>query len=62
MIWKGDAGKIVINNTAYKLLQCHWHTPSEHTLNDTRLVNLNLKRKDVEFCVLEVRLELIFCL
>lgn len=42
LMWKGDAGKIVINATAYKLLQCHWHTPSEHTLNDTRLVNLNL--------------------
>lgn len=36
VVWKGDAGKIVINGTAYKLLQCHWHTPSEHTLNDTR--------------------------
>ncbi|KAH9679521.1 alpha carbonic anhydrase 4 [Citrus sinensis] len=22
-----------INGTIYKLLQCHWHTPSEHTIN-----------------------------
>ncbi|XP_052173785.1 alpha carbonic anhydrase 4-like [Diospyros lotus] len=34
--WKGDAGKININGTDYKLLQCHWHSPSEHTFNGTR--------------------------
>ncbi|CAI9099810.1 OLC1v1036689C3 [Oldenlandia corymbosa var. corymbosa] len=34
--WKGDAGKLVINNTDYELKQCHWHSPSEHTLNNTR--------------------------
>ncbi|XP_028106369.1 alpha carbonic anhydrase 4-like [Camellia sinensis] len=34
--WKGDAGKININGTRYKLLQCHWHSPSEHTFNGTR--------------------------
>lgn len=31
--WKGDAGKMNINGKIYKLDQCHWHTPSEHTLN-----------------------------
>lgn len=31
--WRGDAGKMHINGTIYKLLQCHWHTPSEHTIN-----------------------------
>ncbi|XP_044506632.1 alpha carbonic anhydrase 4-like [Mangifera indica] len=31
--WKGDAGQININGTYYKLVQCHWHTPSEHTFN-----------------------------
>ncbi|KAH9648804.1 alpha carbonic anhydrase 4 [Citrus sinensis] len=31
--WRGDAGKMNINGTVYKLLQCHWHTPSEHTFN-----------------------------
>ncbi|XP_059668386.1 alpha carbonic anhydrase 4-like [Cornus florida] len=34
--WKGDAGKIIINGTDYKLVQCHWHSPSEHTFNGTR--------------------------
>ncbi|KAG8371943.1 hypothetical protein BUALT_Bualt12G0015300 [Buddleja alternifolia] len=34
--WTGDAGGIVINNDAYNLQQCHWHTPSEHTLNYER--------------------------
>ncbi|OMO54356.1 Alpha carbonic anhydrase [Corchorus olitorius] len=34
--WKGDAGKIIINGTSYKLIQCHWHSPSEHTFNGTR--------------------------
>ncbi|KAK4412917.1 Alpha carbonic anhydrase 4 [Sesamum alatum] len=31
--WEGDAGGVVINGTEFKLLQCHWHTPSEHTVN-----------------------------
>ncbi|KAE8653867.1 Alpha carbonic anhydrase 4 [Hibiscus syriacus] len=34
--WKGDAGKININGTVYKLFHCHWHSPSEHTFNGTR--------------------------
>ncbi|KAG2318491.1 hypothetical protein Bca52824_011704 [Brassica carinata] len=34
--WKGDAGKITIRRTEYKLVQCHWHSPSEHTINGTR--------------------------
>lgn len=34
--WNGDAGKLNINGTYYKLLQCHWHTPSEHRLNGTK--------------------------
>ncbi|GFP83871.1 alpha carbonic anhydrase 4 [Phtheirospermum japonicum] len=28
--WTGDAGGLIINETDYKLVQCHWHTPSEH--------------------------------
>ncbi|KAM7505398.1 hypothetical protein LguiB_004302 [Lonicera macranthoides] len=39
--WEGDAGGITINGTYYKLLQCHWHSPAEHTLNGTRY-NLEL--------------------
>ncbi|KAL4308650.1 hypothetical protein GQ457_01G012400 [Hibiscus cannabinus] len=34
--WTGYAGQININGTYYKLLQCHWHSPSEHTFNGTR--------------------------
>ncbi|KAK4281913.1 hypothetical protein QN277_013357 [Acacia crassicarpa] len=34
--WKGYAGQININGTYYKLLQCHWHSPSEHTINEKR--------------------------
>ncbi|KAK8649263.1 hypothetical protein V6N13_129993 [Hibiscus sabdariffa] len=34
--WTGDAGKMSINGTDYKLLECHWHSPSEHTFNGTR--------------------------
>ncbi|KAJ4824641.1 hypothetical protein Tsubulata_020475 [Turnera subulata] len=36
VMWKGDAGKIIINGTDYKLRQCHWHSPSEHTFNGSR--------------------------
>lgn len=31
-----DAGKLTINGVEYKLVQCHWHTPAEHTLNGLR--------------------------
>ncbi|GLT59289.1 hypothetical protein SLA2020_321180 [Shorea laevis] len=34
--WEGYAGKININETDYKLIQCHWHSPSEHTFNGSR--------------------------
>ncbi|XP_042497140.1 alpha carbonic anhydrase 7-like [Macadamia integrifolia] len=34
--WKGDVGSIDINGTDYKLRQCHWHSPSEHTVNGKR--------------------------
>jgi hypothetical protein len=40
VIWKGDAGKITINDTDYQLQQCHWHSPSEHTFNGSRFVCL----------------------
>ncbi|KAF1881238.1 hypothetical protein Lal_00023274 [Lupinus albus] len=29
----GDAGHFIINGIQYNLVQYHWHTPSEHTLN-----------------------------
>ncbi|KAK4607080.1 hypothetical protein RGQ29_001057 [Quercus rubra] len=31
--WEGGAGYIEINETQYVLNQCHWHSPSEHTLD-----------------------------
>ncbi|MED6156341.1 hypothetical protein PIB30_013617 [Stylosanthes scabra] len=35
--WNGDAGSISINGTQLFLLkQCHWHSPSEHTINGIR--------------------------
>ncbi|XP_042047884.1 alpha carbonic anhydrase 4-like [Salvia splendens] len=36
IVWQGDAGGAILNGTEYNLLQCHWHTPSEHTLNGKR--------------------------
>ncbi|XVF75747.1 hypothetical protein PTKIN_Ptkin13bG0212000 [Pterospermum kingtungense] len=34
--WTGNAGSITINGTVYNVVNCHWHSPSEHTLNGTR--------------------------
>nr|DAD28545.1 TPA_asm: hypothetical protein HUJ06_030013 [Nelumbo nucifera] len=34
--WGEGAGSININGTDYVLEQCHWHSPSEHTLNGKR--------------------------
>jgi len=36
VMFKGDAGSLVINGTAYHLRQLHWHTPSEHTVGGRR--------------------------
>ncbi|ONH96397.1 hypothetical protein PRUPE_7G126300 [Prunus persica] len=36
MEWEGDAGSVKINGTDYFLKQCHWHTPSEHSINGIR--------------------------
>ncbi|ANM61401.1 alpha carbonic anhydrase 2 [Arabidopsis thaliana] len=30
------SGSITVNGTEYKLLQLHWHSPSEHTMNGRR--------------------------
>ncbi|CAK7325676.1 unnamed protein product [Dovyalis caffra] len=35
--WEGGAGNIRINGSEYVLKQCHWHSPSEHTINGRRL-------------------------
>ncbi|KAL3632512.1 hypothetical protein CASFOL_025496 [Castilleja foliolosa] len=34
--WTGDAGGMIIEGTEFKLKQCHWHIPSEHTINGAR--------------------------
>ncbi|KAJ4725082.1 Alpha carbonic anhydrase [Melia azedarach] len=34
--WEGGAGTLQINGTEYVLKQCHWHSPSEHTINGQR--------------------------
>ncbi|KAF8042652.1 hypothetical protein BT93_A1096 [Corymbia citriodora subsp. variegata] len=33
---KDSAGSITINGTVYYLQQCHWHSPSEHTIDGIR--------------------------
>ncbi|XP_010272832.1 PREDICTED: alpha carbonic anhydrase 7-like [Nelumbo nucifera] len=34
--WVERAGSIYINGTRYFLRHCHWHSPSEHTINGVR--------------------------
>ncbi|KAG2310213.1 hypothetical protein Bca52824_021770 [Brassica carinata] len=47
--WQEDAGKLVINNTDYKLVQSHWHAPSEHFLNGKRLaMELHMVHKSAD--------------
>ncbi|CAN0916408.1 Alpha carbonic anhydrase 7 [Linum grandiflorum] len=31
--WEGGAGSLYINGSEYVLQQCHYHSPSEHTIN-----------------------------
>ncbi|XP_058005250.1 alpha carbonic anhydrase 7-like [Hevea brasiliensis] len=39
--WENGAGTLEINGIEYVLKQCHWHTPSEHTI-DGRNFSLEL--------------------
>ncbi|KAJ0970352.1 hypothetical protein J5N97_023229 [Dioscorea zingiberensis] len=34
--WEGDAGSLWINGSEFLLKQCHWHSPSEHSVNGKR--------------------------
>ncbi|WVY97309.1 hypothetical protein V8G54_029460 [Vigna mungo] len=34
--WGEDAGSLNINGSEFFLRQCHWHSPSEHTINGRR--------------------------
>lgn len=33
MKWVDGGGYMEMNGTQYKLKQCHWHSPSEHTID-----------------------------
>jgi carbonic anhydrase len=47
--FSGDAGRLVINGTAYRLRQLHWHTPSEHTVDGRRYdMELHLVHESAE--------------
>ncbi|KAM2301689.1 hypothetical protein FF1_032415 [Malus domestica] len=47
VVWEGDAGGVMINGTEYILHQCHWHAPSEHTMNGKRYdAELHMIHKD----------------
>ncbi|XVE61091.1 hypothetical protein DITRI_Ditri06bG0012300 [Diplodiscus trichospermus] len=35
VVWLGNAGSITINGIVYTVVNCHWHSPSEHTFNGT---------------------------
>ncbi|KAK7341865.1 hypothetical protein VNO80_24806 [Phaseolus coccineus] len=35
--WVGGKSSIEINGTKYELIQSHWHSPSEHAIDGTRL-------------------------
>jgi carbonic anhydrase len=37
--WESGAGTIEINGTEYVLKQCHWHSPSEHTIDGKRYIS-----------------------
>lgn len=39
--WPTGAGHIQINGTIFQLNQCHWHSPSEHTINGRRSLSLS---------------------
>ncbi|OVA17968.1 Alpha carbonic anhydrase [Macleaya cordata] len=45
----GSAGSIQINGTDYALDQCHWHSPSEHTINGKRFgLELHMVHRNLE--------------
>lgn len=47
--WIGNAGGVIINGTEYKLVQCHWHSPSEHTIQGKKFkLELHMVHKNSE--------------
>ncbi|KAJ1392212.1 Carbonic anhydrase, alpha-class, conserved site [Sesbania bispinosa] len=47
VFWRGNAGSIRINGTEFFLQQCHWHSPSEHSING--------RKYDLEMHMVHVR-------
>ncbi|XP_054814451.1 alpha carbonic anhydrase 7-like [Prosopis cineraria] len=55
--WAGDAGYLLINGTIYRLQQCHWHSPAEHTINGKRFdleIHLVHQSKEGQIAVIGV--------
>ncbi|XP_051120915.1 alpha carbonic anhydrase 7-like [Andrographis paniculata] len=55
--WVDGAGHIEINRRLYELKQCHWHIPSEHTINGRRFdmeVHLVHQTKDNRTAVIGI--------
>ncbi|PUZ51848.1 hypothetical protein GQ55_6G223700 [Panicum hallii var. hallii] len=47
--FRGDAGSLVVNGTAYRLRQLHWHSPTEHTVGGRRYdMELHLVHESAE--------------
>ncbi|KAJ7001996.1 alpha carbonic anhydrase 7-like [Populus alba x Populus x berolinensis] len=51
--WESGAGIIEINGTEYVLNQCHWHSPSEHTIDGERFA-LELHMLDGKIAVVGI--------
>ncbi|GER27363.1 carbonic anhydrase, partial [Striga asiatica] len=47
--WGYEAGHIEINGIVYQLQQCHWHSPSEHTINGRRFdMEIHLVHRSID--------------
>ncbi|KAK1389552.1 Carbonic anhydrase [Heracleum sosnowskyi] len=45
--WIGNPGKVKIDGIDYALQQCHWHSPSEHSINGKRYdMEMHMVHKD----------------
>jgi len=55
IVWKDKNSKIKIRGTDYVLTQSHWHSPSEHTINETRFdmeLHMVHQSKDLKIAVI----------
>ncbi|RWR92580.1 alpha carbonic anhydrase 7-like protein [Cinnamomum micranthum f. kanehirae] len=43
--WENGAGERYMNGTEYILKQCHWHSPSEHTIDKLHMVHESIDKK-----------------